>query len=158
MRKLIRFTLNGREVSAEVESHKMLLYFLRETFQLTGTKEGCGKGECGTCTVLLDGRNVNSCIYPALEVGGKSITTIEGLVGEGNKLHPIQQAFVDNGGIQCGFCTPGMIMSAKALLDENPNPADEEIRKAIAGNLCRCTGYVQIVDSIKKAAEAIKQD
>jgi carbon-monoxide dehydrogenase small subunit len=156
MKKVIAFTLNGREVSAEVESHRMLLYVLRETFHLTGTKEGCGQGECGTCTVLVDGLNVNSCIYPAFEVEGKSVTTIEGLVGEGNKLHPIQQSFVDNGGIQCGFCTPGMIMSAKALLDENPNPTEEEIRKAIAGNLCRCTGYVQIVDSIRQAAKSLK--
>jgi len=156
MKKVITFTLNGHEVSAEVESHRMLLYVLRETFHLTGTKEGCGQGECGTCTVLVDGLNVNSCIYPAFEVEGKSVTTIEGLVGEGNKLHPIQQSFVDNGGIQCGFCTPGMIMSAKALLDENPNPTEEEIRKAIAGNLCRCTGYVQIVDAITKAAKSLK--
>ena len=156
MKKVITFTLNGHEVSAEVESHRMLLYVLRETFHLTGTKEGCGQGECGTCTVLIDGLNVNSCIYPAFEVEGKSVTTIEGLVGEGNKLHPIQQSFVDNGGIQCGFCTPGMIMSAKALLDENPNPTEEEIRKAIAGNLCRCTGYVQIVDAITKAAKSLK--
>ena len=156
MKKVITFTLNGHEVSAEVESHRMLLYVLRETFHLTGTKEGCGQGECGTCTVLVDGLNVNSCIYPAFEVEGKSVTTIEGLVGEGNKLHPIQQSFVDNGGIQCGFCTPGMIMSAKALLDENPNPTEQEIRKAIAGNLCRCTGYVQIVDAITKAAKSLK--
>ena len=156
MKKVITFTLNGHEISAEAESHRMLLYVLRETFQLTGTKEGCGQGECGTCTVLVDGLNVNSCIYPAFEVEGKSVTTIEGLVGEGNKLHPIQQSFVDNGGIQCGFCTPGMIMSAKALLDENPNPTEEEIRKAIAGNLCRCTGYVQIVDAITKAAKSPK--
>ena len=156
MKKVVTFTLNGHEVSAEVESHRMLLYVLRETFHLTGTKEGCGQGECGTCTVLVDGLNVNSCIYPAFEVEGKSVTTIEGLVGEGNRLHPIQQSFVDNGGIQCGFCTPGMIMSAKALLDENPNPTEEEIRKAIAGNLCRCTGYVQIVDSIRQAAKSLK--
>ena len=156
MKKVITFTLNGHEISAEAESHRMLLYVLRETFQLTGTKEGCGQGECGTCTVLVDGLNVNSCIYPAFEVAGKSVTTIEGLVQEGNKLHPIQQSFVDNGGIQCGFCTPGMIMSAKALLDENPNPTEEEIRKAIAGNLCRCTGYVQIVDAITKAAKSPK--
>ncbi len=152
MKKIIIFTLNGREVSAEVESHKMLLQVLRDTFQLTGTKDGCGQGECGACTVLVDDKSINSCLYPAFEVDGKSVTTIEGLVGEGNKLHPIQEAFVENGGIQCGFCTPGMIMSAKALLDENPNPTDEEIKKGISGNLCRCTGYVQIVDSIRKAA------
>jgi carbon-monoxide dehydrogenase small subunit len=156
MKKIIVFTLNGREVSAEVESHKMLLQVLRDTFQLTGTKDGCGQGECGACTVLVDDKSINSCLYPAFEVDGKSVTTIEGLVGEGNKLHPIQEAFVENGGIQCGFCTPGMIMSAKALLGENPNPTDEEIKKGISGNLCRCTGYVQIVDSIRKAAKSLK--
>jgi carbon-monoxide dehydrogenase small subunit len=106
--------------------------------------------------VLVDDISVDSCIYPAFEVDGKSVTTIEGLVGEGNRLHPIQEAFVENGGVQCGFCTPGMIMSAKALLDENPDPTDEEIRKGISGNLCRCTGYVQILDSIRKAAKSLK--
>ncbi|MCP4345092.1 MAG: (2Fe-2S)-binding protein [Desulfobacterales bacterium] len=152
MKKIINFILNGFEVSAEVESHKMLTEILRDTFQLTGTKEGCGQGECGACTVLIDGISVNSCLYPAFEADGKSVTTIEGLVGEGNKLHRIQESFVENGGIQCGFCTPGMIMSAKALLDENSNPNDVEIRKGISGNLCRCTGYVQIIESVKKAA------
>ena len=156
MKKIIHFTLNGIEVSAEVETHRMMLHLLRDTFQLTGTKEGCGQGECGACTVLVDDISVDSCIYPAFEVDGKSVTTIEGLVGEGNRLHPIQEAFVENGGVQCGFCTPGMIMSAKALLDENPDPTDEEIRKGISGNLCRCTGYVQILDSIRKAAKSLK--
>jgi aerobic-type carbon monoxide dehydrogenase small subunit (CoxS/CutS family) len=152
MKKEIHFTLNGYEVAAEVEAHKMLLNVLREQLQVTGTKEGCGQGECGACTVLVGGLSVDSCLYPAFEVEGKSVTTIEGLVGEGNKLHPIQKAFVENGGIQCGFCTPGMIMSAKALLDENSHPSEEEIRRGISGNLCRCTGYVQIVESIEKAA------
>lgn len=155
MRKKIHFILNGDEVSAEVESHKMLLEMLRETFEMTGAKEGCGQGECGACTVLVDGISVNSCIYPIFEAEGKSITTIEGLVEEGNRLHTIQAAFVENGGVQCGFCTPGMIMSAKALFDENSDPDDTAIRKAISGNLCRCTGYVQIVESIKKAAEGL---
>ncbi len=153
MKKLIRFTLNGSEVSAEVPSHKMLLEVLRETFELTGPKEGCGQGECGACTVLVDGLSVNSCLYPAFEVDGKEVTTVEGLIGEGNKLDPIQEAFVEHGGVQCGFCTPGMIMSAKALLEENPRPTEDEIKKGISGNLCRCTGYVQIVESIKKAAQ-----
>lgn len=158
MKKVIRFILNGHEVSAEVESHKMLLQVLRDTFQLIGTKEGCGQGECGACTVLVDGMSVDSCIYPVFEIEGKSVTTIEGLVREGNKLHPIQQSFVDNGAIQCGFCSPGMIMSAEALLRENPNPTDSEIKRGISGNLCRCTGYVQIIDSIKKVAAYKKAD
>ena len=156
MTKVIHFILNGHEVSAEIASHKMLLDVLRDTFEMTGTKEGCGQGECGACTVLIDGISVDSCIYPAFEIYGKSVTTIQGLLGEGNTLHPIQESFVENGGIQCGFCSPGMIISAKALLDEYPNPTDDQIRKGISGNLCRCTGYVQIVNSVKKAAEQLK--
>ncbi len=152
VRKLVRFNLNGHTVEAEVTSHKMLSNVLRETFEFTGTKEGCGQGECGACTVLVDGESVNSCLYPAFEVDGKTVTTIEGLVGEGNRLDPIQEAFVENGGIQCGFCTPGMIMSTKAMLKHNAHPTEEQIRKGISGNLCRCTGYVQIVESIKQAA------
>ena len=153
MKKVVRFHLNGYDVAVEVESHKLLLQVLRDEFHLTGTKEGCGEGECGACTVLVDGMSVDSCIYPVFEVDGKSVTTIEGMVREGNQLDPIQEAFVENGGVQCGFCTPGMIMSAKALLDENPNPSDDEIRRGISGNLCRCTGYVQILESIRKASE-----
>ncbi len=153
LRKLVRFNLNGQAVEAEVMSHKMLSNVLRDTFEFTGTKEGCGQGECGACTVLVDGESVNSCLYPAFEVDRKTVTTIEGLVGEGNRLDPIQAAFVEKGGVQCGFCTPGMIMSTKALLNRNADPTEEEIRKGISGNLCRCTGYVQIVESIKKAAD-----
>ncbi len=156
MKKIIHFTLNGDEVSAEVDSHKMLLQVLREDFQVTGPKEGCGVGECGACTVLIDGISVNSCLYPVFEAVGKSITTIEGLLGKNHSLHPIQESFVENGGVQCGFCTPGMIMSAKALLDEVSEPSDEDIRRAISGNLCRCTGYVQIIDSIRKATKKVK--
>lgn len=157
LRKTIHFVLNGHDVTAEVESHKTLLELLRDKFQLTGTKEGCGHGECGACTVLLDGKNVVSCLYPSFEVDRKSVTTVEGLIREGNKLHPIQESFIVNGGVQCGFCTPGMIMSAKALLDEKDDPKDEEIRRAISGNLCRCTGYIQIVASIRKAATGMKE-
>jgi aerobic carbon-monoxide dehydrogenase small subunit len=158
MKKQITFTLNGHEVSAEVESHRMLIEVLRETFDLKGTKLGCGQGECGACTVLVDGLNVDSCLYPAFEVEGKSVTTVEGLVGEGNQLHPVQEAFVARGGIQCGFCSPGMIMSATALLQENPSPEDEEIKRGISGNLCRCTGYVQIIESIQEAALRMQKE
>ncbi|MDZ7697049.1 MAG: FAD binding domain-containing protein [Deltaproteobacteria bacterium] len=151
-KKEIRFTLNGHEVSVEVEPHKTLLRLLRDHLRFKGTKEGCGQGECGACTVLVDGLSVDSCLYPAFEAAGKTVTTIEGLLGEGNVLDPTQAAFVAHGGVQCGFCTPGMIMSARNLLNENPNPTDAEIRRGISGNLCRCTGYVQIVESIKEAA------
>jgi aerobic-type carbon monoxide dehydrogenase small subunit (CoxS/CutS family) len=152
----ISFTLNGDKVTAEVPPSWTLLKTLGEYFELTGVKEGCGAGECGACTVIVDGEAVNSCIYPIPEVAGKSVTTIEGVAGKDGTLHPLQKAFLENNGVQCGFCTPGMIMSAKSLLDHNPAPTREEIRKSIAGNLCRCTGYVQIVESIEKAAEMIK--
>jgi len=157
MKKQITFTLNGHEVSAEVESHRMLIEVLRDTFDLKGTKLGCGQGECGACTVLVDDLNVDSCLYPAFEVEGRSVTTIEGLVGEGNRLHPVQEAFVARGGIQCGFCSPGMIMSATALLQETPSPGDAEIKRGISGNLCRCTGYVQIIESIQEAASRMQE-
>lgn len=154
MKKAISFILNAEEVEVEVEPHWTLLYLLRERFELTGAKEGCGMGECGACTVLINGKAVTSCIFPVMEVDGTEVTTIEGLLGEGNELHSLQQSFLDNAGVQCGFCTPGMIMSGKALLDENPKPTEEEIRHAIAGNICRCTGYEQIVRSIKASSEA----
>lgn len=156
MKKEINFVLNGFEVSVTVEAHKRLIDVLRGPLGHTGTKEGCGEGECGACTVIVDGRAVNSCLYPALEAEGKSITTIEGLRSIDNQLSVIQQAFVEQGGIQCGFCTPGMIMSTKALLDNNPDPGEEEIRDALVGNLCRCTGYVQIIESIKSAADKLR--
>lgn len=152
MKKRIEFQLNGETVETEVEPYWTLLYLLREVFELTGVKEGCGYGECGACTITLDGKAVNSCLLPAIEAEGHSIITIEGVMSKDGTLDRIQQAFIDHGAVQCGFCTPGMIMSAKALLDENSNPSDDEVREAIAGNLCRCTGYVKIIDAIKSAA------
>lgn len=152
MKRTISFILNGEPVEVEVESNLTLLEVLREKLELTGTKEGCGMGECGACTVLLNGKAINSCIFPALEVEGKKVTSIEGLMNTQGNLHPLQKAFIENGAIQCGFCTPGMILSSKALLDENPKPTEEEIRNAIAGNICRCTGYLQIIKAIKSAS------
>lgn len=153
MKQSISFNLNGEPVEVEIEPHLTLLQVLRDKLEMTGTKEGCGMGECGACTVLLDGKAVNSCILPALEVEGKRVTTIEGLIDIQGNLHPIQKAFIEYGAIQCGFCTPGMVLSAKALLDENPKPTEEEIRHAIAGNLCRCTGYLQIIQAIQAVSQ-----
>ena len=144
-------TINGEIYNIEVEPHKTLLWVLREQLDITGPKECCGIGECGACTVLMDGKSVNSCLVLAIEADGHEIVTIEGLGGpEG--LDPIQQAFIDQGGVQCGFCTPGMIMSAKYLLDNNPNPSEEEIAVALSGNYCRCTGYKNIIEAVKAAA------
>lgn len=157
MKREISFVLNGREVRVVIDAHKRLIDVLRRDLGMTGTKEGCGEGECGACTVIVDGRAVNSCLFPALEVEGRKLVTIEGLHGEHHRLSEIQQAFVDQGAIQCGFCTPGMIMSAKALLDSNPEPSEEEIREVLEGNLCRCTGYIQIVEAIKQAAQRLKE-
>ncbi len=156
MKKPISFILNGERIEVEIESHLTLLQLLRDELELTGTKEGCGMGECGACTVLLDGRTINSCIFPALEVEGKSVMTIEGLADAKGGLHPIQKAFVDHGAVQCGFCTPGMVLSAKALLDQNPDPTEREVKEALAGNLCRCTGYVKIVEAVLAAAEVLR--
>jgi len=152
MKKELTFTLNGEVVKADVDPQWTLLYLLREVLELTGTKEGCGYGECGACTVIIDGQAVNSCLYPVMEAEGKTITTIEGLASKDGQLHPLQTAFINEGAVQCGFCTPGMIMSAKALLDTNDKPTEEEIKDAVAGNLCRCTGYVKIIDAIKTVA------
>jgi len=152
MKQIIMFNLNGESIEVEMEPHLTLLQLLRDKLELTGTKEGCSMGECGACTVLVDGKAVNSCILPAMEVDGKSVTTIEGLTDTQGNLHPIQKAFIEYGAVQCGFCSPGMVLSAKALLDENPKPTEEEIRHGIAGNLCRCTGYLQIVQAIKAAS------
>lgn len=150
------FQLNCREVAVKVPPETLLVDLLREVLGLKGTKIGCREGECGACTVLLDGNPVNSCILPALKVGGRSVVTIEGLSGEDGSLAPLQQAFIDQGAVQCGYCTPGMILNAKALLDQTPRPDATEIRKAISGVLCRCTGYHKIVKAIQRAAEIRK--
>ena len=143
--------LNGEEVTVQVEPDALLIDVLRERLGLMGTKEACGEGECGACTVLLDGRPVTSCLVPARKAHRREVLTVEGLAFEG-ELHPLQKAFIEHGAVQCGYCTPGMLMSAKALLDRTPHPTDEEIREAISGNLCRCTGYVKIVEAIKAAS------
>jgi len=147
----MKLKVNKKEYEIEVEPRRTLLDVLRYDLRLTGTKEGCGTGSCGSCTVLMDGQAVNSCLVFINEAEGKEITTIEGL-SENGKLHPLQQAFIDEGAVQCGFCTPGMILSAKALLDTNSRPSEEGIREGIAGNLCRCTGYDKIVRAILSAA------
>lgn len=148
----LEFTINGREVQVDVDPGLRALDLIRDVLGLTGTKEGCGKGECGACTILVDGVPVSSCLMYAPKLNGKTVLTIEGL-GEGEDLHPIQKAFLDVGAVQCGFCTPGMIMSAKALLDRTQNPTEDEIEEAISGNICRCTGYSKIVKAIKRASE-----
>ena len=155
--KTIQFVINGQSVEIEVKPWRTLLEMIRENLNLTGAKEGCGHGECGSCTVLMGGKTVNSCLVPAAEADGQEILTIEGLSEAGN-LHPIQEAFVERAGMQCGFCTPGMIISAKALLDRNPDPSEKEIREAMAGNFCRCTGYTKIVESIDAAARALREE
>ncbi len=151
-KRLIALHVNGNEYEIAVHANQTLLEVLREDLRLTGTKEGCDDGVCGSCTVLLEGVPIRSCLCLAVEAQGKAITTIEGLA-EGNQLHPIQQAFVDNGAIQCGYCSPGMILTAKALLDRNPEPTEEEIKLAISGNFCRCTGYNKIVTAIQIAGQ-----
>jgi carbon-monoxide dehydrogenase small subunit len=151
----IDIEVNGVPQRLKINPSAILLDVLREDLGLKGTKRGCDQGHCGACTVLLDGRPVLSCILLAVQAAGKKITTIEGLAGDG-ELHPLQEAFIAEGAAQCGFCTPGMILSAKALLDQNPEPADEEVRQAISGNLCRCTGYQKIIRAIEKAALGMK--
>jgi carbon-monoxide dehydrogenase small subunit len=155
MKKNIRITLNGKSTNLEVSNHRLLLDLLRDEIGLTGTKEGCGTGDCGACTVLLNGKPVNSCLVLSGELDGADIVTIEGLK-IGPELHPIQQAFIQDGGAQCGYCTPGMLMMSKSLLDENPDPTEEEIRFALSGNLCRCTGYAKIVQAVQEAAAELR--
>lgn len=152
----IQLDLNGVRRHFSVTQDESLLQVLREKAGLTGTKKGCDFGECGACTVILDGRAVNSCCVFAVQADGKSVTTIEG-IGTPEKLHPLQQAFIDAGAVQCGFCTPGMIMAAKALLDQNPQPTSMEITRALSGNLCRCTGYQKIEQAVLMASQAIVQ-
>lgn len=147
----IRFILNGRQVEPDIPPQMLLLDLLRDYFNLTGVKEGCGQGECGACTVIVDGQAVNSCLVLAAQIDGKEIITIEGLSQDG-KLDPLQEAFVEEGAIQCGYCTPGMILSAKALLMRNPRPDLNEIKEALSGNLCRCTGYTKIFKAVQKAS------
>jgi carbon-monoxide dehydrogenase small subunit len=154
-REPLRLTVNGAEYDLWIKPWVTLLDVLRDDLSLTGTKEGCGVGECGACTVLMDGEAVNACLVLALEAKGRQILTIEGLAA-GGTLHPVQEAFLETGGMQCGFCTPGMILSAKALLDEDADPTEQEIRKALEGNFCRCTGYTKIIESVKAAALKMK--
>lgn len=151
MKKTITLTVNGDVRELTVPVTKTLLDVIREDLQLTGTNKGCDRGDCGACTVILDGKSVNSCLVLAVDADGLELQTIEGLASK-DQLHPLQQAFLDHGSVQCGFCTPGMIMASKALLDKNPNPTEEEIRIALAGNLCRCTGYASIVEAVLTAA------
>ena len=148
---LLEMTLNGKPVSVEIAPSDLLAGVLRDRLGLTGTKIGCNEGECGACTVLVNGQAVLSCIYPALKAQGQRVETVEGLASNG-ELHALQRAFIEAGAVQCGFCTPGMLMAAKALLDENPHPSEAEIKEAISGNLCRCTGYYQITRAIQMAA------
>jgi len=143
--------VNGKRIVLEVEASAMLVDVLRDQLGLTGTKVGCREGECGACTVLVDGMAVNSCLVPALKVRGRRVETIEGLASEG-QLHPLQEAFVERGAVQCGYCTPGMIMAAKALLDKNPHPNREETKSGLSGNLCRCTGYSKIIEAVEQVA------
>ena len=149
----ITLTVNGGQELLSVSSHLTLLEMLRDKLGLTGTKNGCAAGECGACTVLLDGQPVNSCMLLAVEADGHAITTVEGLASPEGRLSPLQQEFIDHNAVQCGFCTPGMLISAHALLQRNPHPSEEEIRHALVGNLCRCTGYLRIVQAIQAAAE-----
>ncbi|MFQ5844439.1 MAG: (2Fe-2S)-binding protein [Planctomycetota bacterium] len=152
----LAFVLNGTDVRVAADPRHRLLDLLRRSLRLTGTKEGCGGGECGACTVLVDGRPVNSCLYPALEAEGRRVTTIEGLAGAGSRPSPLQQCFAESGAIQCGFCTPGMVVAAHALLETHAEPTDAQIRDALVGNLCRCTGYVQIVEAVRRCAVRLR--
>jgi len=157
MKQIATFIVNEKHYELAIESHMLLVEVLRDELGLTGTKHSCGIGNCGACTVLINGRATLSCLTLALTVQGKGITTIEGLA-QGTTLHPIQKTFVEHGAIQCGYCTPGMVLSAKALLDKNLNPTEQEVKNALSGNLCRCTGYIKIIDAVLAAAEAMSKE
>jgi len=152
-KQLITLTINSERAEVAVEPRWTLLEMVRETLRFTGSKEGCGTGDCGACSMIVDGRLVTSCLMLAAQADGREVVTIEGLARNGT-LHPVQQAFIDTGGVQCGFCTPGMIMAAKSLLDRNPTPTLDDVREGLAGNLCRCTGYAKIYEAVMKAADA----
>lgn len=154
--KILKFTLNGEPIEITVSPDDMLVDVLRDKLELTGTKKGCGKGECGACTVIINGEAVNSCLVPAMKTMGANVETIEG-IGSPEKFHPVQETFMDLGAIQCGFCTPGMIMSAKALLDKTTSPTSKEIKRSLSGNICRCTGYVKIEEAVQAAAEKMRE-
>lgn len=156
-KRLVHLNINGAEEEVYIEPWWSLGYVLREELSLTGTKIGCGTGNCGSCTVLVDGEAFKSCLYLAMKAKGKEIITIEGLKGENGSLHPIQEAFIEHFAVQCGFCTPGIIMGAKALLDENPSPTEDEVRKHLSGHLCRCTGYAKIVEAVMAASNQIQR-
>jgi len=155
-KKMLSLTVNGELYQRTIKPNLTLLDFVRDELGLTGTKKGCETGDCGSCTVILDGELVNSCLLLAIEANGKSVLTIEGLT-KGGKLHPLQEAFIEYGAIQCGYCTPGMILAAKALLDKNPKPTEQEVKAGIVGNLCRCTGYTKIVEAILAVAHKSKR-
>ncbi len=157
MKQQIELTVNHRLYRVDVTPWDLLLNVLRDQLGLLGVKYGCGTGDCGACTVLVDGQALNSCLLLAIRMQGKEILTVEGLA-DGDQLHPLQKSFIDAGAVQCGYCTPGMLLSSKALLDENPDPDEEEIRRALAGNLCRCTGYKKIVEAVQSAAKTLRDD
>ena len=153
----VRMRVNGNQVEREIAADRLLVDFIREDLGLTGTKIGCAEGECGACTVIMNGKSVTSCLIPAVKADGSEILTVEGVAGEA-ELHPIQQAFLEEGAVQCGYCIPGMVLSAKALLDENPDPTVEEVKKGISGNLCRCTGYAKIIRAVQVASKRIHKE
>ncbi|KMT22088.1 (2Fe-2S)-binding protein [Clostridium cylindrosporum] len=155
--RTINLKVNGKDVSVEIEEGLRLIDLLRDKLHLVGTKEGCGEGECGSCSIIMDGELINSCLVTAMQAEGKEILTIEGMQN-GEQLHPIQKAYLDAGAVQCGFCIPGMVLATKVILDKNEEPSEEEIRKGLAGNLCRCTGYTKIVDAVQIASRYIKEE